>query len=114
MDSLAELTRQFEAQAKQVHTIDAGRFTSIPVIVEEAKESSFPVYEYLAIQGDGDSVESAINDWWGKIPKNSVEAIIWRVRPELVSEKSFATKTVSYRVWSRFAIVPLDNKMADA
>lgn len=71
-------------------------------------------YEHRMVCGEGGTAEEAINDWFGKLPTNPVETIIWRVYPEISSEVDYDTKKRTYRVFSRFAIVPLNSENKDA
>lgn len=63
-------------------------------------------YTYAEVKGFGYSANEAIDDWYQHLPKTKGYMILWRTKPEIISQLNFATKETEWCVYSRFAILP--------
>jgi hypothetical protein len=108
---LAVKTAQFSGLARWTRILNIGTYAVVPTY-DDGKIAK--TYDHRTVCGDGDTAEEAINDWFGKLPTDRVEAIIWRTSPGLASELNFDTNRTIYHVFSRFAIVPLNAENKDA
>jgi hypothetical protein len=101
-DRLDRLCRQFVSLAK--YEVDIVSIETTLPVAYEAKPNA-KTYEFIPACGEGDSAVEAIDKWFGKLPTDPFDTLIWRVKPELVSERHFDTNSVKWRVFSRFAVV---------
>lgn len=114
VELLAVKTAEFAGRARWTRSFN-GDMLTLPLHALTLDESTISnCYEHRMVCGEGDTAEEAINDWFGKLPTDKVEAIIWRVTPEIASEVDFSTNKRMCRVFSRFAIVPSNVEKKDA
>jgi hypothetical protein len=108
---LALVKNMFEQTAERIVPVAEQRpyeplLVALPKVDRMAEFDDGYTFHHHMIVGEGDTAIEAIDDWCLKLPEGHFSAIIWRVEPELVSDKMFDRREVRWRVYSRFATVP--------
>ena len=63
-------------------------------------------FSHRTVLGEGSTALAAVDDWWSRMPQEAAFGVVWRNRPELAEDYNFDSKTRSFAVHSRFAIIP--------
>lgn len=69
------------------------------------KPDEMRVYQHQMIIGEGTTAIEAIDDWYAKMPRGQWYGVVWRIKPDIESERDFDTKQTRFAVYSRFALI---------
>jgi hypothetical protein len=105
MTTLAASQRAFEGRFAVVQHI-APSVVPISTLYLRDMETGSTFIEHQEVIGRGVTPEEAVIDWNSKLPDRSGSALHWRVAPEIEEQHCFDTKTKSYRIYSRFVVIP--------
>src|ERR1043166_2674847 len=107
---LRRLCWQFERRARHKwHVEDYSNWTYVGAAWNQRPTPTGRerIYQHHHVCGEGTTAIEAIDDWYSKLPTERCDVIFWRVKPELVFDTNYDSKQTIWRVFSRFAIVPL-------
>lgn len=76
-------------------------------VITAINDAGNPIPQPIVINGKGDSIESATDDFLNKLAAYDLDnktKIYWRVMPEHLTDKNFCTDQVVHQIHARFSV----------